>query len=99
MTSDFRSFVKSEYEKVVQREKKAAEDSAKGDLTNRQKGASKGLATKANNRFIDMLTKKVKDQSAEDQANQEQVDNQEPAEPTDQSNQEPADNQETKEEQ
>lgn len=97
MTSDFRSFVKNEYEKVVQREKKAADDAAKGDLTNRQKGASKGLATKANNRFIDMLTKKVKDQSAEDQANQEPPENNEPV---DQANQEPTDqHQETKEEQ
>lgn len=96
MTSDFRSFVKSEYEKVVQKEKKAADDSVKGDLTNRQKGASKGLATKANNRFIDMLTKKVKDQSAEEPANQEPPENNEPI---DQENQEPSDQQETKEEQ
>jgi DNA replication initiation complex subunit (GINS family) len=96
MTSDFRSFVKSEYEKVVQKEKKAADDSVKGDLTNRQKGASKGLATKANNRFIDMLTKKVKDQSAEEPANQEPPENNEP---NDQANQEPSDQQETKEEQ
>ena len=97
MTSDFRSFVKSEYEKVVQKEKKAADDAAKGDLTNRQKGASKGLATKANNRFIDMLTKKVKDQAAEEPTNQEPPENNEP---NDQANQEPTDqNQETKEEQ
>lgn len=76
---DWRDFIQGAYKKKRELDQKRDDSIEDEELSNRQKGARKGHATKANRKFIDMLTKDYSKEDENQKVNDKQGSDADPA--------------------